>query len=259
MKKLIALLLSLAGTCFAQLQGPPQPFTGSLTAASASCLASNCLTVTVPADASTLTIQLTGTWSATVQFEVSADNQATWQGINAQPIPNGQQVTSATGNGVWQADVAGFTNARLRVSAFSSGTVVAQASLVFGITGITSQPVDPCASAAIAKSSKSIAISSSTTTVIQAGATGKTVFVCAFTLVYASGTTPTAQFEFGTGGTCTSPTVLTGAMNLQATAGTALIAGAGHTLFAGASGADVCLVSTGTTPTYNGWVTFVLM
>lgn len=259
MKKLLLLFVLLPLLASAQLQGPPQPFTGSLTAASASCLASNCLTVTVPADASTLTIQLTGTWSATVQFEVSADNQATWNGINAQPIPNGQQVSSAAANGVWQADVAGFTNARIRVSAFSSGTVLAQASLVFGITGITSQPVDPCASAAIDKTSFSVAISTATTTVVQAGSAGKRVYVCAFTIIWTSGTTPTIQFEVGTGGTCATPTVKTGAMAIPVTSGQGLIVGAGHTLFSGTAGQDMCIVSTGTTPTVNGWVTYVLM
>lgn len=258
MKKLLLFLL-ISVAAFGQLQGPPQPFTGNLTAASASCLASNCLTVPVPSDASTVTYQLTGTWSATVQFEVSADNQATWQGINAQPIPNGQQVTSATGNGVWQADVAGFTHTRIRVSAFSSGTLAAQASLAFGITGITSQPVDPCASAAIDKSSFSVAISTATTTAVQAGSAGKRVFVCAFTIIYTSGTTPTVQFEVGTGGTCTSPTAKTGVIAIQATSGTGLIVGAGHTLFSGAAGQDMCILSAGTTPTVNGWVTFVLM
>lgn len=258
MKRLILLLL-LALPAFGQLQGPPQPFTGNLTAASASCLGSNCLTVPVPSDASTATLQLTGTWSATAQFEVSADNQATFQSINAQPIPNGQQVISATANGVWQADIAGFTHVRIRVSAFSSGIVAAQISLAFGVTGVTSQPVDPCASAAIDKSSFSVAISTATTTVVQAGSAGKRVYVCAFTIIWTSGATPTVQFEVGTGGTCATPTVKTGAMALPVTSGQGLIVGAGHTLFSGAAGQDMCVLSAGTTPTINGWVTFVLM
>lgn len=264
-KKLLFAVVLLAGSCLAQLQGSPQPITGNLTSASASCLASNCLTIMVPADASTATLQLTGTWSATGQFEVSADAKnvndpsATWQNINAAPVPSGQQVISATANGVWQADVAGMTAIRIRLSAFSSGTVVAQLSLSYGISQLQSQPVDPCASAAIDKSSFAVAVSTATTTVIQAGTAGKRVYVCAFAIFYTSGTTPTAQFEVGSAGNCTGPTVKTGAMAIPATSGQGPIAGAGHTLFSGAAGQDMCLVSTGTTPTYNGWVTFVLM
>lgn len=265
MKKLLLFLL-LSLPAVAQLQGPPQPFTGSLTAASTSCLASNCMPVIVPSDASTVTIVLSGTWSATAQFEVCADSQANcngtvgaWTSINAQPIPTGQQVTSATANGLWQADIAGFTNFRVRVSAFSSGTVNASVFLVYGVTGITSQPVDPCASAAIDKSSFSVAISTATTTAVAAGASGKRIYVCAFTIIWSSGTTPTIQFEVGTGGTCGTPTVKTGAMAIPVTSGQGLIVGAGHTLFSGTAGQDMCILSAGTAPTVNGWVTFVQM
>jgi hypothetical protein len=265
MKKLFLLLL-LSLPALAQLQGPPQPQTGSLTAANTGCIAASCLLVTVPADASTATVILSGTWSATAQFEVCADTQTnctgtvgTWFSINGQPLPTGQQVTSALANGIWQFDIAGFTNFRVRVSAYSSGTVSASVLLGFGVTGIQSQPVDPCASAAVDKSSFSVAISTATTTVVQAGSTGKRVYVCAFTIIWSSGTTPTIQFEVGTGGTCGTPTVKTGAMALPVTSGQGLIAGAGHTLFSGTAGQDMCIVSTGTTPTVNGWVTFVLM
>jgi hypothetical protein len=258
-KKLLLTILLLAGSCLAQLQGQPQPTTGSLTAASASCLAANCLSIPVFSDTSTVTFQLSGTWSATAQFEFSVDNGTTWTGLAVGPMPNGQQVTSATANGVWQADAAGFTNVRVRVSAFSSGTVAAQVSLAYGINGQLPGPVDPCASAAIDKSSFSVAISTATTTVVQAGSAGKRVYVCAFTIIWTSGTTPTIQFEVGTGGTCGTPTVKTGAMAIPVTSGQGLIVGAGHTLFSGVAGQDMCIVSTGTTPTVNGWVTYVLI
>lgn len=258
-KKVLFACLLLAGSCFAQLQGQPQPTTGNLTAASASCLASNCLSIPVFSDTSTVTFQLSGTWSATAQFEFSVDSGATWTALAVGPMPNGQQVTSSTANGVWQADAAGFTNVRIRVSAFSSGTVAAQASLAYGINGQTPGPVDPCASAAIDKSSFSVAISTATTTVVQAGSAGKRVYVCAFTIIWTSGATPSIQFEVGSAGNCTSPTAKTGVMALPVTSGQGLIVGAGHTLFSGTAGQDMCIVSAGTTPTLNGWVTLVLM
>lgn len=255
---LLVLLPSLPA--MAQLQGQPQPTSGSMNSASASCLASNCVSIPVNSDTSTVTFQMTGTWSATVQFEFSVDNGVNWTALAVGPMPNGQQVTSTTANGVWQADAAGFTNVRLRTSAFSSGTVAALISLAYGINGQTPGPVDPCASAAIDKSSFSVAISTATTTAIQAGTAGKRVYVCAFTIIYTSGTSPTIQFEVGTGGTCGAATaVKTGVIAIQATVGTGLIVGAGHTLFSGAAAQDMCIVSTGTTPTVNGWVTFVSM
>lgn len=48
-------------------------------------------------------------------------------------------------------------------------------------------------------------------------------------------------------------------MALPVTSGQGLIVGAGHTLFSGTAGQDMCIVSTGTTPTVNGWVTYVQM
>lgn len=257
-KVALALLLSLPAA--AQLQGPPQPTTGNMTSASASCLASNCVSIPVNSDTSTVTFQITGTWAATVQFEFSVDNGVNWTALAVGPMPNGQQVTSTTANGVWQADAAGFTNVRMRTSAFTSGTVAASVSLAYGINGQTPGPVDPCASAAIDKSSFSVAISTATTTAIQAGTAGKRVYVCAFTIIYTSGTTPTIQFEVGTGGTCgTGTTAKTGVIAIQATVGTGLIVGAGHTLFSGTAAQDVCILSAGTTPTVNGWVTYAVM
>jgi hypothetical protein len=267
MKLIRCLVLALVSACaWAQnYQNVPQ-FSGNLTASNSSCISASCLLIPISADTSTLTLQFTGTWSATVQFEVSADAKnindpsANWQAAFGQPIPNGAGVTSSTANGVWQFDVAGFTVFRARVSSFSSGTVAALATLANGITGITPQPVDPCASPAVDKSSFSVAISSATTVAVQAGSSGKRVYVCAFTVTYTSGTSPTIQFEVGTGGTCgTGTTVKTGVMAIPATAGQGLVAGAGHTLFSGSAAQDMCIVSSGTTPTYNGWVTFVQM
>ena len=60
-----------------------------------------------------------------MQFEGSADGGTTYQAINATPSNSTTAVTSATANGVWQANVAGFTQVRIRCSTFSSGTIVA--------------------------------------------------------------------------------------------------------------------------------------
>jgi hypothetical protein len=102
--------------------------TANLTASGANCptaspLNALCVPVGVTFGAATFTLE--GTWVATVQFEASGDGGGTWVSINVTPSNSTTAVTSATGNGVWQANVAGYTNVRMRVSAFTSGTVIA--------------------------------------------------------------------------------------------------------------------------------------
>lgn len=71
--------------------------------------------------------QVTGTFSATVNFEGTLD------GNNWQPLPVlnglGVMVTSTTSPGIYRADIAGLKQVRARVSGFSSGgvTVISRA------------------------------------------------------------------------------------------------------------------------------------
>lgn len=73
-------------------------------------------------------LQLSGTWTGTVQFEASVDNGATWIALGGWPIASGVLsspiVTSATANGVWQFPMAGFTHFRVRCSAAMTGSLV---------------------------------------------------------------------------------------------------------------------------------------
>src|SRR5476651_296938 len=59
------------------------------------------ITITVGANAS----------GNTLQFELSADGGSTWVSINATPSNSATPATSTTSTGVWQANVAGYTNA----------------------------------------------------------------------------------------------------------------------------------------------------
>jgi hypothetical protein len=72
---------------------------------------------------STATIQITGSWVATVQFEGSTDG-TNYFSINAIPVGGGTTVTSATANGNWNVNVAGLQLMRVRASAYTSGTIV---------------------------------------------------------------------------------------------------------------------------------------
>jgi len=99
--------------------------TGSLTASGSTCAtAGACIQLPLPnQNLGGVTITLSGTWSATNQFEATGDG-TNFSAINALPSNSTTAVTSATGNGLWQANVAGYVAIRVRVSAYTSGTVV---------------------------------------------------------------------------------------------------------------------------------------
>jgi hypothetical protein len=103
---------------------------GSLTVDVADTTATGNLTGTAQAatvsslnGANAASVQITGVFVATVQFEGTVDG-SNWFSVNAIVITTGALVTSATATGQWQVDVAGFSGFRVRCSAFTSGTVV---------------------------------------------------------------------------------------------------------------------------------------
>jgi hypothetical protein len=104
---------------------------GSLTAQdSGTCSTPNaCVTMSVATNGGGATFTLSGTFSATVQFEASTDTPAqtpsNWVSLNVTPSNSTTAVTSATAPGIWQANVAGYTWVRIRVSLYTSGTVTA--------------------------------------------------------------------------------------------------------------------------------------
>ncbi len=74
----------------------------------------------------TAMVQLTGTWSATVTFEVLVDegSSPTWAAVSATNTATGTSATTATANGVYAIGVSGARRFRARCSTFGSGTVV---------------------------------------------------------------------------------------------------------------------------------------
>ena len=102
---------------------PPTPpvIAGAITALDAA--------VTVPVDWNhpTLTVAVSGTWVATLQFEGSI-NGATWQSVEGLPIgssgASGAGVASTTGNDEWAFQLGGYSLFRIRASAFTSGLAV---------------------------------------------------------------------------------------------------------------------------------------
>ena len=277
MKKLL-LMVSLFMTAFGWAQNNASS-AGNMTAQGSSCtLQSNCVLLTLPSGAATVGVTLSGTFSATVQFEVSADT-SNFVAANAVPQPSGAVVSSATGTGTWTIPVAGMAQIRARVSSFSSGTVTAflqsssailgglQASgAVIGNVGITNTPgtTDPCQNPSVIKSSAKISLSSTTAAAVVALASGKIVYVCGFMAdIQGSATTVgTVQFEYGTQTTnpCdTGTTTLTPALpgNITANVPTVIPMPGGYTQFATTASQQLCAVATGTTISVQGYLTYV--
>lgn len=73
-------------------------------------------------DASTVGVQITGTWIATLQFEGTNDG-SNWNSVPAYAVTTAIAGTSTQRNGHWRVNVAGLTQFRVRASAWTSGTV----------------------------------------------------------------------------------------------------------------------------------------
>lgn len=69
-------------------------------------------------------VHITGTFSATVNFEGSIDGSS-WFAISALNISTGASATTATAAGVFQLDVSAITALRARISSWASGSVTA--------------------------------------------------------------------------------------------------------------------------------------
>lgn len=101
-----------------------QSVSGNITAQGSTCATANaCVSATSNPSQGGGTITLSGTWSGTVQFEASGDG-TNWQSLAVTPSSGGNTATSATGNGIWQANIAGFIGVRVRCSSYSSGTII---------------------------------------------------------------------------------------------------------------------------------------
>lgn len=112
----IAVILLVGHPAFAQTNT-----SGNITAAGTTCAtASACVSLQAPADAATITVQLTGTFSATLQFEQTVDG-STWVSASGVPQPSGASVTSATGTGMWRFVASGAISFRVRCSVYASG------------------------------------------------------------------------------------------------------------------------------------------
>ena len=123
MKKLILVLTAIVA--FALPLSAQSP-TGSITAAATTCRPTNCVRFTLPTsgDTGAVAVQLTGTFTATVQFEASANpaDETSYVAISGIPVGSSTASTSATAAGMWQFSTSGILAIQARASAYTSGT-----------------------------------------------------------------------------------------------------------------------------------------
>lgn len=128
LKRLASLVVLLAVLCIpAQAQQKLALSASSTDCSTAgSCLSINLITSgptkgNVAVGGSTITVGANAS-SNTLQFEASGDGGTTWVALNATPSNSTTAATSTTSTGVWQANLTGYTNVRVRMSTLSGGT-----------------------------------------------------------------------------------------------------------------------------------------
>jgi hypothetical protein len=125
--------------------------------------------------------------------------------------------------------------------------------------------LDPCGSTGITKSNVAVSVVTAATTQIVPISGSTIIYVCDWSFTIGSSTPVKAAvaFEYGGSTTCTSPTLLSGAMgNEYAGSGPGMMLVNGPSAgisFSTAAASGLCLVTTGTTVSLHGQVTYVQM
>ncbi len=85
--------------------------------------------------------QLSGTFSATITFEVTVD-ETNWIEVQAKNENDGSISTTATAEGIYSFYVAGYARARARISLYGSGSVTVTAKGTYLAPGIALNDVE---------------------------------------------------------------------------------------------------------------------
>jgi hypothetical protein len=121
------ILFFLAAACLfpSTVSGTSVRTDNTLSAAASTCTATGTVCLIVPVDVNQGGAAFTVSTNAsanTIQFEASGDGGGTWVALNVTPSNSTTAVTSTTSTGTWQANVAGYTHVRMRMSTLVSGT-----------------------------------------------------------------------------------------------------------------------------------------
>lgn len=80
-----------------------------ITAAATSCSGDDAVVLQLASNTGSATISVIGGFTATLAFEQSTDNGASWVGIKGMPQPTGAGVTGTAAAGAWRFGVAAST------------------------------------------------------------------------------------------------------------------------------------------------------
>ncbi len=117
---------------------------------------------------------------------------------------------------------------------------------------------DPCLATGSVKQSAAISVAAAGTTQLVAVSATQVIYVCGFVVTTTGVTTvTTAQFEYGTGAACTGPTVLTGTFAQSLVTSAIVVVATTATQFSVPVGNGLCIVVAGTTPSVQGYLTYV--
>lgn len=207
---------------------------------------------------STVSVRVTGTCT-----NLAATLQGSNDGTNFTNLPlvrvtDGVPASSITAAGFWRASTAGFSAARVNISALSASCTVAMAGTQAPLLTLNS-PVagDPCLNGAVAKTTVAVAQGSSTTTKVVDVSGTTAIYVCSYQ-VTAGGTNPTLTWKSGTNTSTdcdTNAVSLSGAMVPSATIGILQADGPG-TVLSTVGARQLCL-TTGATTSVQGFLSYV--
>jgi hypothetical protein len=90
---------------------------------------------------SSFSVQLSGTWTGTVQFEKSIDGGTTWASVGLNGVGATGTVTTVTGaganaNALLHGNAGNLTNVRVRCTAYTSGTVTVKIQPSYGVFSV---------------------------------------------------------------------------------------------------------------------------
>jgi hypothetical protein len=193
--------------------------------------------------APTLTNGQSAALQVTSAGSLITDNSVTEGVITAATAPTKMSL----GGGVYNSTPPTLTNGQSAALQLD-----AQGGLIVNVASDTSAAPDPCLARGTAKSSVAVSINSATTTQLVAISGTKAIYVCGFNVWVPTGNTIT--LEYGTGSSCgTGTTALTGAVP----ASSSVSMGYGGTVMTAPSANALCALSTGTTSSTAGVLTYV--
>lgn len=97
---------------------------------------------------SSAAVQITGTWTGTVQIQGTVDG-TNWFALTAVPTPAAAPVSNITANGQWQVDIAGMSSVRVQVTVAGTGTATVSIRATVGTAVVALEGPLPAGAATI--------------------------------------------------------------------------------------------------------------